>query len=367
VRAAVLRQPTGTLSIEDVAVDQPGRNEVLVRTSAAGLCHSDLHYIKGDSPCEVPIVLGHEGAGVVEKVGTDVSYVKPGDHVVTFAVTFCGRCNFCLSGRLTLCDGGAAVVRERGEQPRLRLSNGDPCCQFVGLSAFGEEMLVHENALVRISPEIPLDKAAIMGCAGATGLGAVLRTAKVREGAHVAVIGCGGIGLNAIQGAVIAGANRIIAIDINDEKLERARVFGATDLVNSAAGSEHTVAAVAELLSAEGGVDYSFEAIGLKQTYELAFALLRRGGMAVAIGVLPGDTTVEFTGRDFLLEKVFTGSRMGSAQPRFDLPYYLDLYMQGRLKLDELVSDHISLDEINEGYARIGDGRVARSVIVFDA
>jgi S-(hydroxymethyl)glutathione dehydrogenase/alcohol dehydrogenase len=223
-------------------------------------------------------------------------------------------------------------------------------------------MLVHENAVVRIDPDIPLDRAALLGCGVMTGVGAVLRTAKVRPGANVAVVGCGGIGLNCIQGAVIAGANRIVAIDIDDNKLEIARQFGATDAINTLVTQPGF--ALDAILPNSGGVDYSFEALGLKSTIELAFDLLRPGGTATVIGLLNG--TFSISGRDLLQERRIQGSMLGSVNFRTDIPYFLDLYRRGRLKLDELISTRLGLDAINEGFAALADGKVARSVIVFD-
>jgi S-(hydroxymethyl)glutathione dehydrogenase/alcohol dehydrogenase len=361
MKAAVLFESPGKLQIEDVTIDNPGPREVRLRVGATGLCHSDLHYLEREYPLAGPTVLGHEGAGVVEAVGSDVTYVQPGDHVISYPTAFCGQCEWCLSGRPTLClqEG---LARAAGDKPRLSLSNGDPAIQFVGLATFAEEMLVHENALVKINPDIPMDRAALVGCGVPTGVGAVIRTAKVPEGGTVAVIGCGGVGLNVIQGAVLAGASRIVAIDINDGKLATAKQFGATDGINNSNGD--AVEQLHELIPGAGGVDYSFEALGLKQTYELAFSVLRRGGTATAIGVASG--TFELPAAAFLQERRFQGSIMGSVQFRKDLPYLLDLYTKGRLKLDELVSSRIPLEEINEGYAAIGGGSIARSVVVFD-
>jgi S-(hydroxymethyl)glutathione dehydrogenase/alcohol dehydrogenase len=363
VKAAVLHQP-GKLVIEDVLVDDVGAREVRVRTMATGLCHSDLHFIEGHNAHPLPAVLGHEAAGIVEAVGRDVRYVVPGDHVIVFAIGFCGLCEFCLKGRPTLCSEGVVLGRPDTEPPRLRFTDGVPVHQFVGLSTFAEEMLVHENKLVKIGKEIPFDTAALVSCSVATGLGAVFRRAQVEPGSNVAVIGCGGVGLNAIQGAVIAGANRVIAIDQNDEKLERARQFGATDTINTS--TDDAVERVAELLPGKGGVDHSFEAVGLKSTCELAFRILRFGGTATVIGLTADTTTIELPGLDFMVEKRIQGTNLGSVRFRDDVPYFIDLYTQGRLRLDELVSSRIPLREINDGYARIGDGDVARTVVVFD-
>jgi S-(hydroxymethyl)glutathione dehydrogenase / alcohol dehydrogenase len=361
MKAAVLFTSPGQLSIEDVQVDTPHKREVLVRLVATGLCHSDLHYLEREYPWPSPMVLGHEGAGVVEAVGADVTYVRPGDHVISLPLGFCGQCEWCLSGRPALCDQDN-LARGAGEPPRLRLADGAECLQFSGLSTFAEQMLVHENMLVKIDNEIPLDLAALLGCGVPTGVGAVIRTAQVPPGANVAVIGCGGIGLNCIQGAVIAGADRVIAIDINAGKLDRAREFGATDVIDNTAGD--AAEQLRDLLPGSGGVDYSFEALGLPATYELAFALLRPGGTATMIGVAEGTIQLPagaFVGGELRIQ----GSRLGSIRARQDIPYLLDLYAAGRLKLDELVSNRICLDQINEGYAAIGNGSIARSVVVF--
>jgi S-(hydroxymethyl)glutathione dehydrogenase/alcohol dehydrogenase len=361
MKAAVLFESPGKLQIEDVTIDQPRAREVRMRVGATGLCHSDLHFLQRSYPLGAPTVMGHEAAGVVEAVGSDVTYVQPGDHVISYLAGFCGNCEWCLSGRPTLCLQ-IGLHRDPDDTPRLALSNGDAAGQFAGLGTFAEEMLVHENNLVKIGADVPLDRAALVGCGVPTGVGAVIRTAKVRPGATVAVIGCGGVGLNVIQGAVIAGASRVVAIDINDGKLDTAKVFGATDVINNANGD--AVEQLHDLLPGQGGVDYSFEALGLKQTFELAFALLRRGGTATAIGV--GSGMFELPAEAFLQERTFQGSIMGSVQFRQDLPYLLSLYQDGRLKLDELVSSRIKLEEINEGYDAITNGSIARSVVMFD-
>ena len=369
MRAAVLHTIPGDLTVEDVALDTPGPREVLIRTAAAGLCHSDLHFMEGKYPSPTPVVLGHESAGVVEAVGSDVTYVKPGDHVITCISSFCGQCEFCLAGRPNLCD---KVGLDRGPEAKPRLTlNGDRCQQFANLSSFAEQLLVDERAVVKIRDDMPLDRAALIGCGVTTGVGAVFRTAKVEAGSTVAVIGCGGIGLNCVQGAALAGASRIIAIDTNPMKLKLAEQFGATDLVDASAGDP--VAQVKDLLPgsatlgvAGGGVDYAFEAIGMKQTAEQAFGLLKKGGTATIIGMIPLGTNIELHGIEFLMEKRIQGCNMGSNRFRQDMPRYIDLYLDGRLKLDELVSARIGLDEINDGFAALTRGEVARSVIVFD-
>jgi S-(hydroxymethyl)glutathione dehydrogenase/alcohol dehydrogenase len=360
MRAAVLFQSPGKLQIEDVVVDDPQPYEVRVKVAAAGLCHSDLHRLDRAYPLASPLVLGHEGAGVVEAVGSSVTYVQPGDHVIGFSTPACGTCEFCRADRPTLCDG-VTTRRSADQPPRLRLPDGRPLTQMTGLATFAEEMLVHENALVKIDMTIPLEAATLVGCAVPTGVGGVLRAAQVRAGATVAVIGCGGIGLNCLQGARLAGASRIVAIDINDGKLDFARRFGATDTINNADGS--ALDQLAALLPGSGGVDYSFECLGRPETYELAFRVLRKGGLATGIGISPGSFPI--VASDLLWGRTFQGCIMGSVRYREDLPHYLDLYRRGELMLDELVSRRIRLDEINAGYAAISDGSVARSVVVF--
>jgi S-(hydroxymethyl)glutathione dehydrogenase/alcohol dehydrogenase len=316
--------------------------------------------MEGKYPWATPVVLGHESAGVVEAVGDQVTYVQPGDHVISCLSVYCGNCEHCLTGHLSLCENRADTQRPIDGAPRLH-QDGTPLWQFFDLSSFAEQMLVHEHALVKITKDMPLDRAALIGCGVTTGLGAVFNTAKVEPGTTVAVIGAGGIGLNCIQGAAIAGAGRVIAVDRVAEKLELAKQFGATDVVDASAGD--AVAQVQELTG--GGVHYAFEAIGLKATAEQAFAMLRRGGTCTVIGMIPLGENVEIPGFELLMEKRLQGSNMGSNRFRVDMPRYIDLYLQGRLKLDELVSQRIALDDVNDGFEAMKAGSVARSVILF--
>ncbi len=362
MKAAVLNSCPGQLEIEDISIDSPGPREVLIETKAAGLCHSDLHFMEGLYPHPCPTVLGHESAGVVAEVGSDVHYVKPGDHVITCLSAFCGHCESCIGGRLSLCENkNTELVRSKDAPSRLS-RNGEPVETFLHLSSFAEQMLIHENALVKIREEMPMDKAALIGCGVTTGLGAVFRTAKVEPGSTVAVIGCGGIGLSAIQGARIAGANKVIAVDRVTSKLELAQALGATHVVDASDGN--AVEQVRELTEGHG-VHYSFEAVGLKETAEQSFQMLRNGGQATVIGMIPVGTMVEVHGVDFLYEKTLTGSNMGSNQFRTDMPRFVEMYLDGRLMLDEMVSKTISLEQINEGFAEMKTGAVARSVIEF--
>jgi S-(hydroxymethyl)glutathione dehydrogenase/alcohol dehydrogenase len=360
MRAAVLREVNKPMAIEQIATADPAPHEVLIRTAATGVCHSDLHFFNGSYPGRFPMVLGHEAAGVVEKVGDGVSYVKPGDHVITCLSTFCGTCEHCLTGHMSLCVEPA--VRTRPDK-KSRLSKGDePLTQFANLGSFAEMMLVHEHSLVKIRKDMPLDRAALIGCGVTTGVGAVIHTAKVEPGSTVAVIGCGGVGLSAINGAAIAGAGRVIAVDMVPSKLELARKFGATDIVN--AKEKDAVGEVLEMT--QGGVHYAFEAIGLKKTAEQAFQMLRRGGTATIIGMIPPGSMVQVHGPEFLWEKKLQGSMMGSNRFRVDMPRFIDFYLQGKLHLDDMISSRIRLEDVNDAFAAIEKGEVARSVIVFD-
>jgi S-(hydroxymethyl)glutathione dehydrogenase / alcohol dehydrogenase len=359
MKAAILEEIPGELVVDDVQISAPQGQEVLIRTAFAGLCHSDLHFMEGKYPCPVPAVLGHESSGVVEAVGPDVTHVQPGDHVITCISGFCGACGYCLSGRPNLCD--KTTLQTDPSSSRIT-RNGQPVFQFFDLASFGEQLLVHENYVVKIRPDMPLDKAALIGCGVTTGVGAVINTAKVRPGDTVAVIGCGGIGLNAIQAAAIVGAGRIIAVDRVASKLDLARVFGATDTVDASAGDP--VLAVHELTG--GGVDFSFEAIGLAATAEQAFNMLGKGGTATVIGMVPLGQKVEVDGFQLLLEKKLQGSNMGSNRFRLDMPQYIEWYLAGKLKLDELVSAVMPVEKINEGFAALRVGEVARQLVTFD-
>ena len=362
MKAAVLHEVNQPLVIEEVQVDDPGLGEVLVRTTAVGVCHSDLHLMNGNYVTELPIVLGHEAAGVVEKVGSDVTYLKPGDHVISCMSMFCGSCAYCLTGKPYSCNNIDALMRPADAPPRLS-QTGQLVYQGYNLGSFAELMLLHQNALVKIRPEMPLDRAALIGCAVTTGVGAVIHTAQVKPGSTVAVIGCGGVGLSTINGAVIAGAGRIIAVDVNDSKLKLAKeAFGATDGVN--ATQVDPVEAIIEITS--GGVDYSFEALGRKETCEQAFAMLRSSGTACVIGMVPEGEKIEIDAATLIYDRRLIGSNMGSNAFRIDMPRFVDFYLSGRLNLDAMISKRIPLELVNEAYGEMLTGTVARSVITFD-
>lgn len=360
MKAALIEAYGEPLVIRDVSIAAPGPGEVLLRTAAVGLCHSDWHFMQGMRKFPLPGVLGHEVSGIVEALGAGVKDLKPGDHVVGALSVFCGGCRQCLGGRFALCTD-TDVKQPPGKAQRL-FRDGQPVSQVFNLSGFAEKMLVHRNALVKIRDDMPLDRAALLGCAVITGTGAVFRNAQVMPGSTVAVIGCGGVGLAAINGAKIAGAARIIAIDNVPAKLELAARFGATD--GLLAGDGDVAARVIELT--QGGVEYSFECIGQPATAEQCFRMLQPGGTATIVGLFAPGVKLAVEGSDFFLEKKLRGSALGSARIREDVPRLVELYLQGRLNLDDLVSRRIRLEEINEGFAAMGRGEVARSVVVFD-
>jgi len=361
MKAAVLREVRTPLQIEEVKIGKPGPHEVLIRTAAAGVCHSDLHFIEGSYPYALPAVLGHESSGIVEQVGSEVHTVKVGDHVITCLSAFCGHCDYCLTGHMSLCTS-PETRRDATQEPRLSQETG-PMTQYLNLSSFAEQMLIHEHACVAIRKDMPLDRAALIGCGVMTGVGAAIHTSKVRPGETVAVLGCGGVGLAAINGAAIAGAGRIIAIDTSPAKDNLSRLFGATDFISAA--DTDPVKTVLEMT--KGGVHHSFEAIGLAKTAEQAFGMLRRGGTANVIGMIPVGERISLPGAAFLGEKRIQGSAMGSNHFPVDMPRLVDMYLAGKLKLDEMISRRIKLEEVNEAFAEMKTGQIARSVIVFDA
>jgi S-(hydroxymethyl)glutathione dehydrogenase/alcohol dehydrogenase len=358
MKAAVLRE-LGRLNIEDVELNGPRADEVRVRVLASGLCHSDYHMITGDFPTRMPAVLGHEAAGVVEAVGADVRNCKPGDMVVTCTSAYCGECRECQRGYNHRCDAKPGRP-DRPEESRIT-KGGEAIYQLAQLGGFAEEMVVHHRSVARLPEGVPPASAALLGCAVITGVGSALNGAKVQPGSTVAVIGCGGVGLNVIQGARIAGAGRIVAVDVAPEKLQLARTFGATDTVISKGDS---VAEVVDLT--DGGVDYAFEVIGLEKTMRDACAMLRKGGTAVLIGVAKAGAEVSLPIMPFAFKEIkVTGTLMGASPFQVFLPQLAQYYLDGALKLDELVTERIALSEINEGYARMAAGKLARSVIVF--
>ena len=363
MKAAVLYEAFQPLEVVDVDLEGPRQGEVLVKLAASGVCHSDLHYMKGVREHPMPVVLGHEGAGTVEEVGPNVTYARPGDHVVLSFVPTCGRCSYCVNGKHNLCEARYGL---RGSLPdgtrRLRKGNQE-IHHFNGLSTFGELAVVPEDSLVLVREDAPLDKVALIGCGVPTGVGAAIHTAKVQPGSKVVVIGAGGVGLNVVQGAALAGAETIIAVDIRGPKLEHALQFGATHLVNGA--TEDVAERVRDITNGEMA-DYAFEVIGSVEAINQALHTTRRGGTTVVVGVAPTGAQLTID-PDFLhQDRVLMGCTYGSCYPRADMPMLVDLYMSGKLKLDELISWTFPLEEINTAFDLLDRGEVARSIIRYD-
>jgi S-(hydroxymethyl)glutathione dehydrogenase / alcohol dehydrogenase len=361
VKAAVLVQAGQPLAIEDVMISNPGPHEVLIRTAACGLCHSDLHFIEGTYPHPMPAIPGHEAAGIVEAVGSEVRSVKVGDAVVSCLSAFCGTCEFCVTGRMSLCLG-AATRRAASDAPRITRPDGSLVNQMLNLSAFAEMMLIHENACVRIDPDMPLDRAAVIGCAVTTGAGTIFNACAVTPGETVAVVGCGGVGLATINAAKIAGAGKIIAADPMPEKRALAMKLGAThayDPTDAAAAGE-----IIELT--QGGVDHAIEAVGRPASAAMAVSLLRRGGTATILGMMPLAEKVGLSAMDLLSGKKLQGAIMGGNRFPVDIPRLVDFYLRGLLDLDSIVAETIPLSEINAGFDKMKGGASARSVVVFD-
>ncbi len=351
------------LRIQAVDLDEPGRDEVLVRIAAAGLCHSDLSVINGDRPRPMPMALGHEAAGVVERVGAGVRDLAAGDHVAIVFVPSCGHCAPCAEGRPALCEPGAAAngagTLLNGDR---RLSReGQPLHHHLGCSVFAEYATVSRRSLVKIDREVPLEEAALFGCAVLTGVGAVVNTAKVGVGSSVAVIGLGGVGLAALIGAHAAGARQVVAVDLAQSKLDAARALGATHVVN--AGDADAVEQVRALTN--GGVEYALEFAGSVRALELAYRITRRGGTTVTAGLPPPTAQFGLLAVSLVAEeRTIKGSYIGTCVPSRDIPHYLDLYRQGRLPVDRLLTGTLALDDINEGFDRLHDGRAIRQVVL---
>jgi len=372
IRAAVLNrmgaQPpyavSKPLAIEEVELDPPGQGEVLIRIAAAGLCHSDLSVINGDRPRPTPMVLGHEAAGVVEEAGPGVTDLEKGDHVIMVFVPSCGHCVPCAEGRPALCEPGA-VANTAGtllSGARRLHRNGQEVHHHLGVSAFAQYATVSRRSLVKIDPALPLDEAALFGCAVLTGVGAVINTARVPVGASVAVIGLGGVGLSSLLGAVACGARRIVAVDLSDEKLGLARQLGATDTVN--AGTTDAVGEIRE--ATKGGVEFVFEMAGSARAMELAYRITRRGGTTVTAGLPPPDAVLPLPLVNLVAEeRTVKGSYIGTCVPSRDVPRLIELYQRGRLQVDRLMSGRLALDDINVGFDRLAEGKAVRQVVLF--
>lgn len=360
MKAAVNTGVGAGFRVTEVDIDAPRRREVLVQVRASGLCHTDLSMVQADYGIPFPAVLGHEIAGEVLAVGDAVEGIVPGDHVVGCLIRFCGRCTTCLAGRTHQCPNREATLRPPGAPPRLH-QGGRPVFQGFGLGGFAEQALVHENQLAVVNRQIPFSRAAVLGCATATGAGAVINSAQVRPHDQVAVFGAGGVGLNAVNAARLSGAARIVAIDTVPARLERARRFGATHVVDAA--QEDPVAAVHRITG--GGADHAFEVVGNAEVQAQAIASVRVGGTALLVGMArPGTQLVLDSSLQMLsARKTIRAVGMGSTHLKRDLPYYADLYMDGRLLLDELVTDEIALDDIGAAYERLTAGHGIRAVV----
>lgn len=360
MRAAVINTIGEGFSIEELEVDEPRGQEILVKVEAAGLCHSDHIVATVDRGRPLPMVVGHEMAGTVVGLGPDATDFELGDHVIATEISFCGSCDECVNGATYRCLNPQHALR--GPDAPARLARDGERVEGFGVAGFAEYTVLHQNKLVKVPKEIPFAQAAVLGCATATGVGAVLNAAKVAPGETVAVIGLGGIGLNVIQGAKLAGAKTIVGIDLQPEKLELAKKFGATHTING--GSEDVVSAIRAITGR--GVHHAFEAIGIAPTQRQAMEVTKTGGHVYFIGIPQGKPLEMNIMLDLLIpQRNLHGIYMGSSTVRNDIPYYADLYLQGRLNLDDLVAQEITLDEINEAYAQQETGSIARSVIRF--
>jgi alcohol dehydrogenase len=372
IRAAILeemgRQPpyadTKPLTISEIDLEGPGPGEVLVKIGAAGLCHSDLSVIDGNRPRPTPMVLGHEAAGIVQEVGRDVTDLQPGDHVALVFVPSCGHCLPCASGRPALCEpaavaGGAGTLLS-GER-RIR-RGGAEINHLLGVAAFAEYATCSRRSLVKIDPEIPLEQAALFGCAVLTGVGAVVNTARIEPGTTVAVIGLGGVGLSTILGAIAAGAERILAVDLAEDKLALAVSLGATDSFKAGEGAAEAIRE-----ATGGGVHYAFEMAGAVPALDLAYRITRRGGMTVTAGLPNPNAILQLPALSLIgEERTLKGSYMGSAVPSRDIPRYVALFKRGRLPVDRLLSGTIGLDDINEGFDGLREGKAIRQIVTFN-
>lgn len=364
MKAVVFRSSDRSISIEDVHLADPGPGEVRVRIAAAGVCHSDLHVRRGEWPVPTPMVMGHEGSGVVTAVGSGVTHLVEGDHVVLSWVAPCGTCRYCQAGHEARCSLVATVVAPGGvlHDGTSRLSLGDEKLHhYLGVSSFAEEAVVPASGAIKVRDDAPLDLIAIVGCAVATGVGAVVNTAAVEPGAHVAVIGCGGVGLSVVQGARLAGAARIVAVDVRMEKTALARRLGATDEID--ASQVDAVEAIRALLP--DGVDYAFDAIGTTSTTEQAIRMLGLGGAAVIVGLPPAGARASF--EPLVLAEAdqrILGSNYGSVRPAIDIPALVDRVMDGELLLEPMVSGRRSLDEAVAALDDLQAGTALRTLLI---
>ena len=359
MKAAVLHEPGPLLPVEEVDLEAPKHGEVLVDMVGAGVCHSDYHMLSGKLNLPMPLVMGHEGAGIVSETGPGVTGFSPGDKVIFSMDKMCGQCRNCTIGSPTLCLTYGRIFTMGDGTTRFSGKGGD---YYHMVGTFSEQSVVPADQLVKVRDDTPLEKASIIGCAVITGVGSVVNRAKVEKGSSVAVFGCGGVGLNVVQGAVLAGATRIIAVDTVPFKLAKSEELGATHLVNAA--REDPVKRVVEITG--GGADYAFEVVGLPHLVRQAFESVRTGGVAVMVGVQPPGAEIAVDANQLMMQRSLVGAYHGDARARVDFPWLVDLYMDGRLKLDELITRYRPLDEVNEGFADMNAGITARTVLTFD-
>lgn len=363
MKAAVLYEPNTLLKIERVSLDEPQANEVLVKIMATGVCHSDLHFMKGEMPTPMPVVPGHEGAGIVEKIGPGVTSLAPGDHVVMMVSFSCGKCRYCVAGKPTLCVENLPIM-STATLPggAMRLHKGkDELHHLFGLACYAEYAVVNERSCVKVREDAPLDVVCLLGCGTSTGIGAAINTTGIKPGESIAIFGCGGVGLSAVMGARLAGAGKIIAVDTLDKKLAMANKLGADFMIN--ASQDDPIMKVMELTG--GGADYALECIGNVDVMTQAFTSIRYGGKLIVVGMAPLGTSLNIATYEFLLGKGITGTVQGDINPQIDIPRYIDLYMSGKLPIDKLISKTYSLDEINEAFEALEKGKIIRSVIKF--
>ena len=364
-KAVVIRETGKAVSVEPIEVDPPRNGELTMRMAACGVCHSDLSATNGTIPYPMPLVLGHEGAGVVVAVGEGVTQYAVGDHVVSSFVSMCGRCHYCQTGRPQLCVQSLKSLYTLPDGTvRTRDAKGQDVNVFLGCGVMAEFATLHQDNVVKVDQQMPLDRAALISCGVMTGVGAAVNTAKVQAGSIAVVFGCGGVGLNAIQGCAIAGARMIVAVDTSDDKLELAKQFGATHGFN-VTGQENAAKSLFKLTG--GGADYAFDCVGVGKISEMAWGVLRRGGTAVNVGIARPADQIHLNAQAVATsEKTLTGSYYGSARPQLDFPRLIGLYRSGRLKLDELITRTYSIDEAPRAFADLDAGKQGRGVILFE-
>jgi S-(hydroxymethyl)glutathione dehydrogenase/alcohol dehydrogenase len=363
MKAAVMYEVNKPLKVEEVTLDEPQEHEVLVKHVATGVCHSDLHFMKGEMPMPLPVVPGHEGAGIVEKVGPGVTTLKPGDHVVMMVSFSCGKCRYCVEGRPTRCVENLPIMM-MATLPGggKRLHKGDQELHHLfGLASYAEYAVVHERSAVKIREDAPLEVVCLLGCGTSTGIGAAINTTGIKAGESIVIYGCGGVGLSAVMGAKLAGAGIIIAVDTLDRKLQKAKELGADHLIN--ASQEDPKAKVMELTG--GGADHALECIGNVDVMAQAFGSIHNGGKCIVVGMAPLGATLGIATWEFLLGKTIIGCVQGDIKAAVDIPRYVDLYMNGKLPIDKLITKSYSLDKINEAFEALEKGEVIRSVIKF--